>query len=281
MKKILFYTLLIIVLISPISTMSISGNVTTIVDGDTIKLSDNSKIRLIGIDAPDKSECYYKKSKNQLSSLIKNKKAKLVYDEDKYDAYGRQLAYVYNKNKFINRLMVLKGYASVFTVAPNDKKENVLLKAQDTAQFHKRGIWGHCDGFMDNEAPIVSASPTGINFTSSVTVSLNSDDGDATIYYSTDNINFSEYSTDLTFTETTTLYFYATDKFNNSSETKYETYTKNASLDCYCDSDSYNCSDFTTQTAAQSLYDCCMIKVGYDVHRLDGDDNGLACESLK
>ncbi len=49
---------------------------------------------------------------------------------------------------------------------------------------------------------------------------------------------------------------------------------------CYCSSNRYNCSDFTTHKEAQSLYECCLDKVGYDVHRLDADDDGLACESL-
>lgn len=47
-----------------------------------------------------------------------------------------------------------------------------------------------------------------------------------------------------------------------------------------CSYDAYNCSDFSTQAAAQSCFDYCMALVGYDVHRLDADNNGVACESL-
>lgn len=54
-----------------------------------------------------------------------------------------------------------------------------------------------------------------------------------------------------------------------------------SSSSCSCSSNSYNCSDFSTHVAAQSVYDCCMAQVGSDIHRLDGnDDDGLACESL-
>lgn len=54
-----------------------------------------------------------------------------------------------------------------------------------------------------------------------------------------------------------------------------------SSASCSCSSNSYNCSDFSTHAAAQSVYDCCMTQVGSDIHRLDGSDNdGLACESL-
>lgn len=47
-----------------------------------------------------------------------------------------------------------------------------------------------------------------------------------------------------------------------------------------CSYDAYNCSDFGTQAAAQACYNYCMAQVGYDVHQLDADDDGEACESL-
>lgn len=47
-----------------------------------------------------------------------------------------------------------------------------------------------------------------------------------------------------------------------------------------CAADVYNCSDFGSQEDAQACFDYCMEQVGYDVHNLDGDDNGIACESL-
>lgn len=47
-----------------------------------------------------------------------------------------------------------------------------------------------------------------------------------------------------------------------------------------CAADVYNCTDFATQEDAQACFEYCMEQVGYDVHNLDGDDNGVACESL-
>lgn len=47
-----------------------------------------------------------------------------------------------------------------------------------------------------------------------------------------------------------------------------------------CSSDFYNCSSFTSQSAAQAVYEYCIAEGYGDIHRLDGDDNGLACESL-
>lgn len=47
---------------------------------------------------------------------------------------------------------------------------------------------------------------------------------------------------------------------------------------CSCRTDRYNCADFETRNEAQELYECCMRKAGYDVHNLDRDSDGLACE---
>lgn len=49
---------------------------------------------------------------------------------------------------------------------------------------------------------------------------------------------------------------------------------------CYCGSNSLNCGDFGSHAEAQAYYECCLSQVGYDVHGLDGDDDGSACESL-
>jgi len=49
---------------------------------------------------------------------------------------------------------------------------------------------------------------------------------------------------------------------------------------CSCSGDIYNCPNFGTQAEAQACYEHCMQVVGYDVHRLDGNGNGIACESL-
>jgi hypothetical protein len=49
---------------------------------------------------------------------------------------------------------------------------------------------------------------------------------------------------------------------------------------CDCSGNIYNCSNFTTQGAAQACFAYCWQTVGRDVHGLDGDSDGIACESL-
>lgn len=47
-----------------------------------------------------------------------------------------------------------------------------------------------------------------------------------------------------------------------------------------CSNNFYNCADFVTHDEAQAVYDYCMAQVGFDVHRLDRDNDGIACEAL-
>lgn len=50
--------------------------------------------------------------------------------------------------------------------------------------------------------------------------------------------------------------------------------------DVECSKNAYNCSDFDTQDQAQAVYDYCMKTAGYDVHDLDRDGDGVACQNL-
>ena len=52
------------------------------------------------------------------------------------------------------------------------------------------------------------------------------------------------------------------------------------SAPCNCSGPDLNCSDFSTQAAAQQCYDYCKSHGYGDVFRLDRDKDGLACESL-
>jgi len=49
--------------------------------------------------------------------------------------------------------------------------------------------------------------------------------------------------------------------------------------DPICTSDRYNCADLGAQGEAQRVYEFCFKKVKKDIHRLDGDKDGVACES--
>jgi len=46
-----------------------------------------------------------------------------------------------------------------------------------------------------------------------------------------------------------------------------------------CSRNAYNCDDFTTQAEAQRIFESCG-GISNDIHRLDGDNDGVVCESL-
>lgn len=50
---------------------------------------------------------------------------------------------------------------------------------------------------------------------------------------------------------------------------------------CNCGGDIYNCSNFSSQASAQACYNYCRSQGRGDVHILDADNDGVACESLR
>lgn len=81
-----------------------------VIDGDTF-IANGYKIRLLGIDAPEKGQLCYEEAKNFLKYLIENKTVRVEYDKIKKDKYGRILAYVWINDTFVNREMIIKGFA--------------------------------------------------------------------------------------------------------------------------------------------------------------------------
>jgi hypothetical protein len=58
------------------------------------------------------------------------------------------------------------------------------------------------------------------------------------------------------------------------------TNTAPAQAVCSCEDDAYNCDDFSLHSMAQACFSKCNAAGAGDIHNLDGDGNGLACESL-
>ena len=129
-----------------------SAPVVSVVDGDTIWVELNGereKIRYIGIDAPETNhpikgvQEYGAEAKAANRSLLEGKAARLEFDVQRRDKYGRLLAYVYLEDgTFVNAWLVEHGFAQVMTVPPNVKHQEVFLKLQREAREAARGLWG-------------------------------------------------------------------------------------------------------------------------------------------
>ncbi|MBL0143816.1 MAG: thermonuclease family protein [Betaproteobacteria bacterium] len=79
------------------SAATLEGKVVAVADGDTLTLLDDSKtqhrIRLQGIDAPEKGQPYGQRAKENMSRLTFGKPARA--DCHKKDRYGRQVCIVW------------------------------------------------------------------------------------------------------------------------------------------------------------------------------------------
>ena len=93
-KVVLLAVLLVFLLCPPYRPLRWS-KVVWIVDGDTIILDNKEHVRLIGIDAPEKKEPYYRRATRFLIKLAKGKRVRLEFDRENRDKFGRLLAYVY------------------------------------------------------------------------------------------------------------------------------------------------------------------------------------------
>lgn len=112
-----------------------------VIDGDTVELSNGEKVRLIGINTPEKGQPYFKEAKDALEKLILEREVRLELDIAAKDMYGRTLGYLYVDNEFINQDMIESGYAVVDTVPPNVRYADELVSALDKAKSDCSGMW--------------------------------------------------------------------------------------------------------------------------------------------
>ena len=119
------------------SLFAFVGKVVSIHDGDTITVLQNKqkiKVRLFGIDAPEKKQDYGQRSKQFLASLIAGQ---IVEVEPKgKDRYKRTLGIIHFKGQDINSEIVLNGYAWAYV-----KYSRIYVDQEKTARENKRGLW--------------------------------------------------------------------------------------------------------------------------------------------
>lgn len=134
-----------------------------VVDGDTLKLSDGRRIRLIGVDTPEyhysgkllrdsrknhqgiKSiQALGKKAYDFTRHICEGKRVRLEQDVERHDKYGRLLAYVYlDDGTFVNARILEDGYGQVMTIPPNVKYVDQFLQFQKRAREEGRGLWAN------------------------------------------------------------------------------------------------------------------------------------------
>lgn len=123
-----------------------------VIDGDTLKLSDGRKIRLLAVDTPETVhpfkpvQCYGPEAKEFTKHQIEGKAVLLIHDPgNKKDKYGRELAWVYRAADmyFLNLHLVKHGLARAYLRYPTSKNEEFFL-AEKYAKDHSFGLWKAC-----------------------------------------------------------------------------------------------------------------------------------------
>ncbi|MBM3709037.1 MAG: hypothetical protein FJW61_01245 [Actinobacteria bacterium] len=112
-----------------------------VIDGDTFIIKNGESVRLLGINAPEMDRYYYEESGEVLRIIVEDKKVRLEKDITNRDLYGRFLRYVYLDDLFVNLEMVKRGFANVFTMAPDVKYADILVMAERYARENELGLW--------------------------------------------------------------------------------------------------------------------------------------------
>ncbi|HEX2026699.1 MAG TPA: thermonuclease family protein [Nitriliruptorales bacterium] len=127
--------------------------VTRVVDGDTIVVDGGTRVRLIGIDAPETVhpsrpvECFGHQASGHLRGLLpEGTRVRLEPDVEATDRYRRELAYVWRSSDglHVNLAMLVDGFAQVTTVPPNIRHVDAFVAAQRAAREGARGLWRTC-----------------------------------------------------------------------------------------------------------------------------------------
>jgi endonuclease YncB( thermonuclease family) len=119
---------------------SLVGQVVKIADGDTLTVLDPAhvqhKIRLAGIDAPEKAQAFGTQARNALAAKVFRRTVRVEVTDT--DRYGREVGRVFCSSHFINAEMVREGFAWRY---PQWDKAGEFATAEADARRHRRGLW--------------------------------------------------------------------------------------------------------------------------------------------
>jgi micrococcal nuclease len=123
-----------------------SARVTRHTDGDTLWLSEVGKVRLIGVDTPEVFsgvECFGRRAAAFVRRLLPlGTEVRYRLGAEERDRYGRALVYVWlGDGRFLNRLLLARGYAQTLTIPPNVEYADGFAAAARRARTRGRGLW--------------------------------------------------------------------------------------------------------------------------------------------
>ena len=119
-----------------------------VVDGDTLLLANQARVRLQGVDTPETKKPEYPvepwgpEASRFTVDFVADGKVKLEFDVERLDKYDRFLAYVYKDGRMLNEELVRAGLATAeLGFRYSDSKKRLFKQAEDEAKAARRGIW--------------------------------------------------------------------------------------------------------------------------------------------
>ncbi len=116
-----------------------------VIDGDTVELMGGDRLRLLGIDTPERGEPFHDEAMNYLKAMVLGKPLRIDYGRNRRDRYGRLLGYLYvDDTLFVNGAIIDSGLAYVYLFKDNEgetAKIKVLLDDQRHAMSKHSSLW--------------------------------------------------------------------------------------------------------------------------------------------
>ncbi len=146
LKALLLATILGFVSVTVSHAESLAGRVVGIADGDTLTILDSSnqqhRIRLSGIDAPEKRQPFGSRAKESLSALAFGKGATVEWS--KRDRYGRIVGKVTVNGEDVGLQQLQSGLAwwyRQYAREQNAQDRAIYAQAEDAARATRLGVW--------------------------------------------------------------------------------------------------------------------------------------------
>ncbi len=144
MRKTKAFILSLVLILLPSFSWAWSGEVVGITDGDTITVLNSKtlkdvKIRLYGIDTPEKGQAFGKKAKQFTSNMVFGKMVEV--GAINVDHYGRTVSLVYVEGKGVCDELIRAGLAWVYYLYCNLPICAEWKNLEAEAKEAKRGIW--------------------------------------------------------------------------------------------------------------------------------------------
>jgi micrococcal nuclease len=119
------------------------ARVIRVVDGDTVELEGNIKVRYLGVDTPELSdqELFSEEARDYNRSLVEGKDVTLEYDQECRDRFSRLLCFVCIGSTVVNEELLRRGLAKTLIIPPNTSRADELRAIEAEAKERRVGLW--------------------------------------------------------------------------------------------------------------------------------------------